>query len=71
MISNCGRGHQLDVKLRGCTVPLETELSFLCLGTWPGPRGERFFALYNQEAEEFRSIPLLSLNPMHPDQTVR
>ncbi|XP_023230618.1 uncharacterized protein LOC111630705 [Centruroides sculpturatus] len=43
-LGNCPNGNELGVRFRQCSFP-EMDVSFLCLGDWAGPMGDRYLAL--------------------------
>lgn len=49
-LSNCPNGNGLNVQFRQCSFP-EMSISFLCLGDWPGPNGDRYIALMDLRDE--------------------
>ncbi|XP_076644279.1 uncharacterized protein LOC143354240 isoform X2 [Halictus rubicundus] len=48
--NNCPDGSVLRLHFNHCNGDMQTNLTFSCLGSWPGPNGSTYFALLDNDA---------------------
>ncbi|KAL0108159.1 hypothetical protein PUN28_015033 [Cardiocondyla obscurior] len=52
--NNCPDGSILHLKFKRCNFDMHADLTYNCLGSWPGPNNSRYIALWNNGANDDR-----------------
>ncbi|KMR04541.1 hypothetical protein RF55_643, partial [Lasius niger] len=52
--NNCPDGSILHLNFKRCNFEMHTDLTYNCLGSWPGPHGSNYLALWNNNANDGR-----------------
>ncbi|KAM0736266.1 hypothetical protein ACS0PU_010227 [Formica fusca] len=52
--NNCPDGSILHLNFKRCNFEMHTDLTYNCLGSWPGPNGSNYLALWNKNTDDGR-----------------
>ncbi|KAL6432139.1 hypothetical protein ACFW04_006686 [Cataglyphis niger] len=52
--NNCPDGSILHLNFKRCNFEMHTDLTYNCLGSWPGPSGSNYLALWNKNTDDGR-----------------
>lgn len=63
--NNCPDGSILHLNFKRCNFEMHTDLTYNCLGSWPGPNGSNYLALWNSNADD--STPKYRCGLFHVD----